>query len=255
MTDEGTDIPREREEKVPQPPFYGARPLVNISADEVFGYLNEDMLFDLAWGAKLKNEAEKKRLIEEEYRPLLGELKEEALRKGWLDLKAVYGYFKCRKARKEVEILDEKGEVLERFFFPRSDDPKKLSLMDYLKDEDLMAFQAVTVGDRIDGAIHALNENEEETRAYFLHGFSVYLAEALAAYVHDLIRRELGLEKGQGKRYSPGYPLWRNLRDQEKLFRILEIERFIGVKLTEDYMMQPEQSTTAVIIYNDKAEY
>ncbi len=255
MTNEENNVPREREEKVIQPPFCGARPLVNISADEVFGYLNEDMLFNMAWGAKLKSESEKERLIEEEYRPLLGELKEESLRKGWLGLKAVYGYFKCRKAGKEVEILDEKGEIMERFFFPRSGGSKNISLMDYLGEEDIVAFQAVTIGEKMDRAIGDLNENKEETRAYFLHGFSVHLAEALAAHVHDIIRRELGLKKDQGKRYSPGYPLWRNLRDQEKVFRILEIERYIGVRLTEDYMMIPEQSTTAMIIYNDKAEY
>ena len=71
----------------------------------------------------------------------------------------------------------------------------------------------------------------------------------------EKIRRELKLEKGQGKRYSPGYPLWRRMEDQEKIFRLLEVEKYLGVKLTEGYQMVPEQSTTAMVVHSDKAEY
>ena len=83
----------------------------------------------------------------------------------------------------------------------------------------------------------------------------MHLAEALAEYVHGKIREELKLKKGQGKRYSPGYPLWRDLEDQKKIFRLLDVERRLDVHLTESYQMVPEQSTTAMIVYSDKAEY
>ncbi|MEA3489770.1 MAG: homocysteine S-methyltransferase family protein [Candidatus Omnitrophota bacterium] len=245
--------------KKPKAPFYGIRPLSNIPADEVFAYLNEDILFDLAWGAKLKDEKEKERVIEEEYRPLLEELKEEALRKRWLDLKAVYGYFKCRVLDERMEVLDGSGKVLETIGFSRPGETGGRGITDFFSNEpegyDIVAFQAVTVGGRVNEAIGELNAAEEPTRAFFLHGLSVHLAEALAAYVHDKIRQELGLKKEQGKRYSPGYPLWKRIDDQEKIFRLLEVERRLSVRLTEGYQMVPEQSTTAMIVYNDEAEY
>jgi 5-methyltetrahydrofolate--homocysteine methyltransferase len=245
----------QREKKLPKLPFYGVRTLSNIPVDEVFSYLDERMLFDLAWGAKLKDKREKERLLREEYRPLLRELKEECVRKRWLDLKAVYGYFKCHVLDGNIEVLDESGSVLEEIHFFRSEERKGTALTDYFSEHDIVAFQAVTVGDKINGAVRMLNETKEFTRAFFLHGLSVWLAEALAAYVHDRIRRELKLKKGQGKRYSPGYPLWKQLEDQEKIFRILDAEKRLNIRLTEAYQMVPEQSTTAMVVHNDKAEY
>ncbi len=250
---------RKPPEPPPVPPFYGARFLGNIPADEVFSYLDEDALFRLAWGVRLKDEKEKARLIEKEYAPLLKELKEESIRKGWLDLKAVYGYFKCRTRGEDMEVLDGSGRVLEKIHFPRSTDRKNISLADYFpggpEGYDIVAFQAVTVGGKINDAVRELNEAEEFTRAFFLHGLSVHLAEALAAYVHDRIRGELKLKKGQGRRYSPGYPLWRDLADQQKIFRMLDVEKRLNVHLTESYQMVPEQSTTAMVVWCDRAEY
>ena len=247
-----------KDTKIPTPPFFGVRPLSNIPADAVFEYLDERMLFDLAWGAKLKDEKEKKRLIKEEFKPLLKELKEQSIRKGWLDLKAVYGYFRCRAVGDQIEVLNESGDLLERFRFQGSSS-SGTNLADYFSGDpdklDVVAFQAVTVGKKINTAIGELGSKKEFTRAFFLHGLSVHLAEALAAYVHDLIRKEWGLKKGQGKRYSPGYPLWRDLKDQGKLFRILEIEPRLGLSLTDGYQIVPEQSTTAMIVHNDRAEY
>ncbi|RKY41708.1 MAG: methionine synthase [Candidatus Makaraimicrobium thalassicum] len=248
-----------RRKKLPEVPFYGVRRLSSISADEVFPYLDRRALFDLGWGARLKDEKEKARLIEEEYMPLLQELKEESIRKGWLDLKAVYGYFRCRVLDETMEVLDESGKVLENIRFFRSGGKAPAVLTDYFSNGpegfDIVAFQAVTVGEKINDAIKALNDAQEFTRAFFLHGLSVHLAEALAAYVHDMIRRELKLKKGQGRRYSPGYPLWKRIEDQQKIFSILDVERRLNIRLTEGYQMVPEQSTTAMIVYNDKAEY
>jgi len=242
--------------KVPEPPFYGVRSLSHIPADEVFSYFNERMLFDLTWGSGLKNKEEKARLIEGEYKPLLKELKEESIRKGWLDLKAVYGYFRCRILSENMEVLDESGKVLETINFPRSKNGR--SITDYFSgasEGDIVAFQAVTVGDRINDAIKELNDGKETGRAFLLHGLSVNLAEALAAYLHDRIRGELKLKKGQGRRYSPGYPLWKDMEDQKKIFHILDIEKRLNVRLTEGCQMVPEQSTTAMIVPSSAAEY
>src|SRR3989338_7605343 len=106
-------------------------------------------------------------------------MKEEIVRKGWLDMKTVYGYYKCRVPDGDMEVLDEKGNALEKFNF---------SLSKYFLKEDIVAFQAVTAGNKINGAIKKLNEQKEVTRSFFLHGLSVHLAEALAAYLHDRVR-------------------------------------------------------------------
>jgi len=246
------------DKKIPTPPFHGVRTIVNIPADEVFARLDQRMLFDLAWGAKARDEKEKKRLIEKEYRPMLHEMKEECIRKGWLDLKAVYGYFKCRVSGEEMEVIDESGHALETFDFPRSGGKADISLADYFASvpaEDVVMFQAVTVGDKVNEAIGKLNEAKEVTKAFLLHGLSVHLAEALAGYIHDRIRAELGLGKQQGKRYSPGYPLWKRLEDQKKIFRLLDVTSRINVRLTEAYQMVPEQSTTAMVVHSAEAKY
>ncbi|MGB3242331.1 MAG: homocysteine S-methyltransferase family protein, partial [Candidatus Omnitrophota bacterium] len=204
----------QRKTGVPVPPFYGVRAISNIPADEVFDHLDERMLFEVTWAAG-KSKEEKERLIEEEYKPLLKELREESLRKGWLDFKTVYGYFKCRAKGEEFEILDESGKLKESISFERVRPGTGGALSDYFapgpEGFDVVAFQAVTVGEKIGEAISALIEGKEYSRGFFLHGLSVNLAEALAAYMHDRIRDELKIKKDQGKRYSPGYPLWKNM--------------------------------------------
>jgi 5-methyltetrahydrofolate--homocysteine methyltransferase len=236
------------------PPFTGARTITNVPVDEVFAYLDKRMLFEVSWGAKLSDKDEKARFIEKEYEPALRELKEEAIRKGWLDLKAVYGYFGCRvNENGGMEIMDGRGKRLETIDFLPAPDGTRIS--DYFVPEaDTVAFQAVTVGEKVNEAIGMLNDSGEPTKAFYLHGLSVNLAEALAAYVHDRIRDELGLKKGEGKRYSPGYPLWKELSDQRKLFKLLDVEKRIGVYLTKDHQMVPEQSTTAVVVQSNKAK-
>ncbi len=255
------DKPRQKKKRksVPNPPFYGARTVTNIPADRVLEYLNERMLFELSWAVNVKDEGEKKRLIEEEYKPLLKDLKEEALRKGWLELKAVYGYFKCRTEGDDIIIMDEDGQKVETLFLNRIQGYKSLALADYFSigpdGYDIIAFQAVTVGSKISDAIKEFNEKGESAKAFLLHGLSVNLTEALAVYMHDKVRSELKLAKDQGKRYSPGYPLWKDLEDQKKIFSLLGVEKNIGVALTESYQMVPEQSTTAMIVYDSSAEY
>ena len=242
---------------IPQPPFFGIRPLSNISADEVFSCLDKNMLFNLAWGARIKDKKEKERMIKKEYEPLLEELKEESIRRGWLDLKAVYGYFRCRVSGRNMEILNDSQNVIEAFEFTNPNGG--INLADYFSDNpekpDIIAFQAVTIGSKVNDAIEMLNDSKEVTRAFFLHGLSVHLAEALAEYVHGKVREELKLKKGQGKRYSPGYPMWKDLKDQVKIFKLLELEKRLSVQLTEEYQMVPEQSTTAMIVHNSEATY
>jgi 5-methyltetrahydrofolate--homocysteine methyltransferase len=237
----------------PEPPFYGVRAISRIPADDVMRHLDKRFLFEVSWGAGLKDPDGKKALIKEEYEPVLERLKEDAIRNGWLDLKAVYGYFRCGANRGKLSVLDGDGKKLA--IFDLASEGRKTSIADYFNAEDIVAFQAVTIGGEMTKAVGELIDNGDDARAFYLHGLSVNLAEALAAYVHERIRKELKLEPGRGKRYSPGYPLWKDLKDQEKIFELLDITKRIGVSLTKDHQMVPEQSTTALIVHNDKALY
>jgi len=233
-----------------KPPFYGVRTLSNILIDGVFAYLDERALFDLSWGVKLKDNKEKERLLKEEFKSLLREIKAETVQNAWLDLKAVYGYFKYRASDENLEILDESNTLVEKFRFFRTE--KGTSLIDSFGNRSgsnsIVAFQAVTVGSRIGRAIGSLNDAGEVTRAFLLHGLGVQMAEALAEYVHHTVMGELNLKENESRRYSPGFPLWKRLEDQVKLFKILDVEKRLDVHLTEAYQMVPEQSTTAMII-------
>ncbi len=249
----GNDISRRKVCGVPFPPFYGVRAIDRIPADEVMMYLNKKFLFEVSWGTGKKSPQGREKLIREEYEPALEEIKEEALRNNWLDLKAVYGYFRCRVKGTEMSVLGESGEEIASFDF-RSESSSN-GIYSYFAEEDLAIFQAVTIGGKLTQAVGNLSDKGFSARAYYLHGFGVNLAEALAQYVHSRILKELGLRGDRGKRYSPGYPLWPDLKDQEKLFRILEVTERIGVSLTSGYQMVPEQSTTAIIVHCDKAEY
>jgi len=235
---------------VGEAPFYGVRTLLNISPEKVFSYLDEFALFSLSWGVKLKDKKSKERLLREEFKPLLEEMKIEAINNAWLDLKAAYGYFKYRLSGNDMEIVDENNARIEKFRFPRSE--KGTSLMDSFsscsESNDIVVFQAVTVGSIVEGAIKRLNDAGEISRAFLLNGLAAQTAEALAEYVHNIIRKELNLSGNGSRRYSPGFPLWRQLEDQVKIFNILDIEKRLDVHLTEAYQMVPEQSTIAMVV-------
>lgn len=243
---------RTKPRKIPRPPFFGVRPLNNIPADRVFDLLDTRALFNVSWAGGVSDPDEKRGMERNEFLPLLEELEREAIRSNWLDLKAVYGYFRCRAEGEDLVLFNDDGKEFERFHFPRSGDKKGLSLADHFDENgDLAAFQVVTTGERLAGVVEELMERGQETRAFYVHGFGVNLAEALASYVHGIIRAEIGIGPDRGARYSPGYPLWRDMRDQKKIFRLLDVERYTGIKLTPGYQMVPEQSTSALIVLND----
>ncbi|HNX91394.1 MAG TPA: homocysteine S-methyltransferase family protein [Candidatus Omnitrophota bacterium] len=239
---------------IPVPPFIGIRSIPSIPIDVIFDRLDEEMLFNVGWGLKLKDKKEEKAVIEKEYRGILSSLKEEGIRSGWFDLAAVYGYFKCRVEGAKLRVMDSNGKTVETLDFSRGADMALTAYFSRMQD-DVVAFQAVTVGSKVGAAIDKMNERKEVNRAFLLHGLSVHLAEALADYVSDRIRIELKLSPDQGKRYSPGFALWKNMEDQIKIFKLLDVTQRIGVRLTEACLMVPEQSTTAMFIHNKAARY
>lgn len=239
-----------------RPPFWGSRivPREDLDLRDIFDRLDLVELYKLQWGVRVKSREDYQKLIADEFAAKRHELQEECIRNEWLSPKVVYGYFPCSAKGNDLTVFDPERKPLWTFNFPRKIEMPRHCLADYFSEDDVVAFQCVTVGDR---ATHLCAEWEaagEFTKSYFLHGLAVETAEALAEYWHGRVRAEMGIPPDQGKRYSAGYPAWPDLSDQSGVWAILKPER-IGVTLTEAHQMVPEQSTSAIITWHPEASY
>lgn len=279
---------------VPRAPFYGSRVVENIHLEKVFEYINEVALIRGQWQVKkgARSAEEYRRELEDVVYPKLEEMKLRAKREKLLEPKVIYGYFPCRADYNALVIYKPKGmqgdplagewpdaEISEsgleewmRYEFPRQSHGRHLCIADFFRpvegDQfDVVAFQIVTMGRRAgEYSAELFGSNNYADYLYF-HGLSVESAEALAEYWHKSIRTELGVagedapdirrlfsQGYQGSRYSFGYPACPNLEDQAKLFEMLRPER-IGISLSDEFMLDPEQSTSAVIVHHPAAKY
>jgi 5-methyltetrahydrofolate--homocysteine methyltransferase len=258
--------------RIPTPPLYGSRVVDDIKLDDVFAFVNETALFKGQWQFKQGKlpPAEYQALVRDKVRPIYDELKERSKREELLVPKLVYGYFKCQSEGNDLIVYDEDREV--RFTFPRQPAGKHLCLADFFASRDsgkmdVVAFHLVTVGRRASQYSHELFKADNYADYLYFHGLSVESAEALAELWHKRIREELGIagsdspelsrlfrQEYQGSRYSFGYPACPNLEDQEKLFTLLKPDR-IDVELSEEFQLEPEQSTSAIIVHHPEAKY
>ncbi len=248
---------------VPAPPFWGARVLEHIDVRELWSCFDLRSLYRLSWGAANTKGAAFERLVAEEFEPRLKRYQEESAAGGLLQPRVVYGYFPAAGLGDDVVVYDpnEPSREIARMTFPRQAGGEHLSLADYLHEprdagaSDVVAFQIVTIGDKATERSAALQAAGDYSESYFVHGFSVQSAEALAEYTHRRIRRELGLDEERGKRYSWGYGACPDLGQHEIVFRLLDAVRRIGVTLTPGYQIVPEQSTAAIVMHHPRAAY
>ncbi len=251
---------------IPVAPFWGAKVLEDIPLDEVFDLLDKDELFRLQWGGRGSG-PEFDAIVKDQFEPTLARLKEEARSGGWVQPKAVYGYFPSQSLQNDVVIYDpaayaKDGTLTEisRFHFPRQDGRERLCIADYFRsvastDVDVVAFQIVTVGDEATRRFEALQAQGEYSEAFYAHGLAVEAAEAVAEWMHRRIKRELGIPGGRGKRYSWGYGACPDLEDHAQLFKLLPAAAALGMELTSAYQLIPEQSTAAIIVHHPQAKY
>src|SRR5688572_11745235 len=253
--------------RLPEAPFLGTRVVRDIPLEEIFALLDLDELYRLQWGARgsgPKYEA----TVREELEPARLRLQADAARNGWLKPRAVYGYFPVQSSGNDLIVYDpaaygsDGGSLREiaRFRYPRMVGRERLCLADYFRstesgDVDVAAFQVVTVGDEASRRFEELQGRGEYSEAYYVHGLAVEAAEAVAMWMHQRIRRELGISDEQGKRYSWGYGACPDLDDHETVFRILPVAETIGVTLTTAFQLMPEQSTAAMIVHHPDAKY
>jgi 5-methyltetrahydrofolate--homocysteine methyltransferase len=258
---------------IPAPPFWGARATDPAAVDweAMFAAMDLKTLYRLHWGARGSGPGVEK-LIRETFEPTRLRLQREAREQGWLTPRACHGFFPCQSEGQDLIVYDPaafapgsltprgKLEEVTRFTFPRQTEREGLCLADYFLPAstsrfDVVAFQVVTVGGAVDELGERLNERGEYAKALYAHGLGVSAAEGLAEWHHRRIRAELGIAADRGKRYSFGYSACPDLADQEKLFRLLDPARRIGVTLTSAYQLVPEASTSAIVVHHPAAMY
>ena len=281
VADSGGEVSTERSAvvseapNIPSPPFWGIRVKKDYDLRQLFPYINETALFKNQWQLKTASQEDYGKLVEEKYRPIKKELEEEIISSGLFEPKVVWGYYPAQSEGNDVIVYsadNAKQEAL-RFTFPRQREGRKLCISDFFTPKssgktDVIGLSLVTIGSKASVETQLLFEAGEYTKYLYLHGLSVETAEALAEYHHKLMREELGIsgedsphirdlfhQKYRGSRYSFGYPACPNLEDQTKLFALLHPEENVGVKLTTGFLLEPEQSTSAIVVHHPSAKY
>ncbi|MDR0786385.1 MAG: methionine synthase [Gemmatimonadota bacterium] len=250
------------EADLPTPPFWGVKTL-SLPVDEVVECIDQNTLFRMQWGARNLKGEEWAQLLREEFEPRLERYAREARTRGWLRPKAVYGYFPAGSEGDSLVVFDPADPTRElgRFDFPRQADREGLCLADYFRPLengrplDVVALQVVTSGEHAEGFIAERNAAGDYSEGYFLHGFSVQAAEGSAEWINRRVKDELGIGAARGLRYSWGYPACPDLQHHELVFRLLDVENAIGVKLTTAWQLDPEQSTAAIVVHHPAAKY
>jgi len=258
---------------VPIAPFYGSKVVKGIALADYVGMLDERALFLGQWGLKGKDF---ETMAQDEGRPQLRSLLNDVQSNGWLNAAVVYGYFPCYSEGNDLVVLhhegESKGKERVRFTFPRQSRDRRLCLADFFRSKesgqiDVVSFQFVTMGQSISDAISKLF-NANLYREYLeLHGLSVQLTESLTEHWHARTREEMKIDgkdskdlkeifdQGyQGSRYSFGYPACPDLEQQLQMCELLQPER-IGISLSEEFQLHPEQSTSSIVLHHPEAKY
>jgi len=263
---------------VPAPPFWGSRVTKGIALGDITAWLDERATFMGRWGLKgSRSDGSYEKMVNEVGRPRLRMLLDKIRAENLGQFAVVHGYWPAVAEGRRLVVLDpaDTSHELTRFEFPRQQGGRRLCLADFFRDADeaaelgpdVIAFQLVTMGQEISRATNELFEANAYREYLELHGLSVQLAEALAEMWHHRIRQELGIaadpediaaaidhQTYRGCRYSFGYAACPDLEDRAKVAALLEPSR-IGVELSEEFQLHPEQSTDAFVVHHPEASY
>ncbi|HWB18791.1 MAG TPA: vitamin B12 dependent-methionine synthase activation domain-containing protein, partial [Phycisphaerales bacterium] len=261
---------------IPRPPFWGNRVVEHVDLDDIYPFINTVALFRGQWGFKKgsMSPGEYQEHLNTVVDPIFNRLKTQCLEDRILRPQVTYGFFPCNSQGDDLIIFDpvDHNREIERFTFPRQTARERLCISSYFlpldsNRRDTVAFHCVTMGSEASRRARKLFEDNQYTEYLYLHGMGVECAEALAEFWHKRIRAELGIggddsprirelftQHYRGSRYSFGYPACPDMSDQQKLFRLLQPER-IGCVLTENWQIDPEQSTSAIVVHHPQAKY
>lgn len=264
---------------IPTPPFWGDRVVEGCDLDAVYAYINTNALFKTQWQF-VRGDRDSKTYNDQlkyEVEPIFDRLKQQLRDDNALHPKVTYGYFPCNSDPanpNDLVVYDpvDHDREIERFTFPRQGERKRLCISDFFAPadsgrKDVLPVQCVTMGSKISEVAGELFKQNNYREYLYVHGMGVECAEALAELWHKRIRQELGIatddagkitqlftQKYRGSRYSFGYPACPDMSDQDILWRLMKPER-IGCVLTENWQIDPEQSTSAIICHHPQAKY
>ncbi|MDI2091768.1 methionine synthase [Commensalibacter oyaizuii] len=261
-------------EDVPTPPFWGVRKL-EAKMKAILPFLNERSLYQLQWGMKKQGKTLEEFLenAKTSLRPILHKLMDECEKENILQPQALYGYWKAAAEGEDLILFDEDGQTeLCRFTLPRQHGANRFCITDFVRDiqdpvRDVIGLQVVTVGQQASDTARVWFEENRYQDYLYLHGLSVEMTEAMAEYTHQRMRSELGyiseddpdmnkllMQGYRGSRYSFGYPACPNLEDQKYILELLKADQ-LGITLSDEWQLHPEQSTSALVIFHPKAKY
>jgi 5-methyltetrahydrofolate--homocysteine methyltransferase len=261
-------------EPVITPPFWGSR-IIEAAPKAIVPFINERSLFQFQWGFRKQGKSLEDFLgwARQELRPVMKRMLDLCEAEQILKPQAIYGYWKAAGQGNDLVLFDEDGTTeVARFALPRQPKEDGECIADFFRDvddaeRDVIGLQVVTVGTRASDVAREWFEANRYQDYLYLHGISVEMAEALAEYTHKRIRAELGFAAEddrdmdkmlqqfyRGSRYSFGYPACPKVEDQDQLLKLLGAER-IGVSLSDESQLHPEQSTSAIVVLNSKAKY
>ncbi|HEX8714196.1 MAG TPA: vitamin B12 dependent-methionine synthase activation domain-containing protein, partial [Solirubrobacteraceae bacterium] len=261
FADDSVRSPARSDAPVPTPPYWGVRE-IDVDLNEVYRHLDTHVLFKLHWGGRgVKGEAWQT-LLREDFRPRLERMWKEQT---YLHPRALLGFFPCYALGNEIVVLDpdDRETELTRFVCPRQPKGDRICLADFFRpavdgkppaELDVIAVQAVTVGGEVTELMAKLEAEGEFAEQLFVHGLGVQTAEGLAEWLHFTAREMLGIEASQGRRYSWGYPAVPEQSEHLMVEQLLGLER-IGMKITDGYAPEPEQSTLALVAHHPQAIY
>jgi 5-methyltetrahydrofolate--homocysteine methyltransferase len=265
-TDDSVRSPARTDVPIPEPPFWGVRE-IPVDLDEVFPHLDVHVLYKLHWGGKgVKGEAWQKLVAgdgdDEGFRPKLERMwAEQKTDKAFIKPRALLGYFPANSDGNEIVVFDpeDHDKEIARLVAPRQPKNDRICLADFFRpldsgERDVVALQAVTVGDEATALGEKLEAEGEYSERLFVHGLAVQAAEGTAEWLHQKVRADLGLAAGQGRRYSWGYPAIPEQSEHDKVQDLLDMES-IGITLSGGHALTPEQSTAAVIAHHPQASY
>ncbi len=259
---------------ISEPPFWGARTL-EAPAKAIIPFLNERSLYQFQWGFRKQGRTLEDFLgwAKQELRPVMRRMLTLCEQDDILRPQAAYGYWKAAGQGNDLIVFQQDGQTeLCRFSLPRQPKEDGECIADFFRDvdepeRDVIGLQVVTVGQKASDTARLWFEDNRYQDYLYLHGLSVEMAEAMAEYTHKRIRAELGFaaeddrdmdkmlsQSYRGSRYSFGYPACPRLEDQAPLLQLLDADR-IGVSLSDEWQLHPEQSTSAIVVLNPKAKY
>ncbi|MEO0965439.1 MAG: methionine synthase [Planctomycetota bacterium] len=263
-------------ESIPTPPFWGDRVIEGLKLDDIYPYINTVALFRGQWQFKkgAKSDEDYERQLVDEVVPIFDRLKTQLRDEDVLQPKLVYGYYPVNADGDDLVVYDaeDHDKEIERFTFPRQSSRKRLCIADFFKPvgsgvKDVLGLSCVTMGQEVSVLAKRLFDDDNYAEYLYVHGMGVETAEGLAELWHKRMRAELGIgnddspkvrdlftQKYRGSRYSPGYPACPDMSDQDKIWRLIDPTR-IGCVLTENWQIDPEQSTSAIVVHHPEAKY